>query len=116
MSSRKLLTWVMYSGRSSAGRLRDLRVLNPREKSAALRRSVMKEYPNVAFSMSSAIRTRDTSGRLVVKRSFSRRMRCASASMPWMKLFRKDDIWISCPLRVKDSSESHEIEAGMLTR
>lgn len=33
-----------------------------------------------------------------------------------MKLRWKDALEISCPLKVNDSSETHDIEAGMLTR
>ena len=33
-----------------------------------------------------------------------------------MKLRWKDDLWISCPLKVNELFESHEIDAGMLTR
>ena len=43
ISSRKLFTWLMYSGRSSEARVRDLRSLKPREKRAALRGSAMNE-------------------------------------------------------------------------
>lgn len=114
MSSRKVLTWLIYSGRFSAARIRDLRVLKLREKSAALRGSVMKEYLVVVFSISSAIRTRGTSGRLVAKRSFSCRICCASVIMPWMKSLWKDNIWTFFPLKVNDSSESIEVDAGML--
>lgn len=113
-SSRKLLTWPIYCGRSSGARFRDWRVLKSWEKSATLRGSVMKEYPFAVFSMTSAICVRGTSGRLVAKSSLSCRMRCASLIMPRMKLRSKDDIWITSPLKVNDSSESHEIEADML--
>ena len=68
------------------------------------------------LNMSSAIRARGTSGRLVAKRSLSCMMRCASAIMPWMKLRWKDAREISCPLKVNDSSEIQEIDAGMLIR
>lgn len=33
-----------------------------------------------------------------------------------MKLRWKDALEISCPLKMKDSSDTHDIEAGMLTR
>ncbi len=67
--------------------VRELRLLKPWEKRAALRGSVMKEYPFVVLCMSSLICIRGKSGRLDAKRSLSRRIRCASVNMPWMKLF-----------------------------